>query len=79
MNDFCQRVTQALDSISEQHRGQSVLLVVHGAVIRVMICHWLGMPMGAMTRLSVPYAGFSRFHLYHQDGREPWVQLHSHG
>ena len=79
MSDFCARVTGALDAIVQQHSGQSVLLVVHGAVIRVMICHWLGMPMGAMTRLSVPYAGFSRFHIYHQDGREPWVQLHSHG
>lgn len=79
MADFSQRVCRALDKIAERHAGESILLVVHGAVIRVMICHWLGMPMGAMTRLSVPYAGFSRFHVYRQQGREPWVQLHFHG
>lgn len=79
MADFSRRVCQALDNIAEQYAGESVLLVVHGAVIRVMICHWLGMPMGAMTRLSVPYAGFSRFYVYRQPHREPWVQLHSHG
>ncbi|WP_372864408.1 histidine phosphatase family protein [Spongiibacter sp.] len=79
MSDFCARITSSLDRIAERHQGESLLLVVHGAVIRVMICHWLGMPMGAMTRLSVPYAGLSRFHIYRQPGREPWVQLHSHG
>lgn len=78
MPDFCQRITSGLDTIAEQYKGQSVLLVVHGAVIRVMICHWLGMPMGAMTRLNVPYAGLTRFTVYHQDGKAPWVQLGSH-
>ncbi len=79
MPDFCLRVTEALDQLVAERSGESLLLVVHGAVIRVMICHWLGMPMGAMTRLSVPYAGLSRFEIYHQDGRKPWVQLHQHG
>ncbi|AKH68921.1 fructose-2,6-bisphosphatase [Spongiibacter sp. IMCC21906] len=79
MPDFCQRVTTAQDALVEQYQGKRVLLVAHGAVIRVMICHWLGMPMGAMTRLSVPYAGLSRFEIYHQQGRPPWVQLVSHG
>lgn len=79
MSAFCQRVCASLDQILNDYAGQSVLLVVHGAVIRVMICHLLGMPMGAMTRLSVPYAGHSRFSVYSQDGREPWIQLDSHG
>ena len=78
MPDFCQRITGELDAVAEQHRGQSVLLVVHGAVIRVMMCHLLGMPMGAMTRITVPYAGLTRFSVYHQDGKAPWVQLASH-
>lgn len=79
MPDFCQRVTAAQEALVEQYRGKRLLLVAHGAVIRVMMCHWLGMPMGAMTRLSVPYAGLSRFEIYHQDGRADWVQLMSHG
>ncbi|MBW2940307.1 alpha-ribazole phosphatase [Zhongshania aquimaris] len=78
MPDFCQRITAELDTIAEHHQGQSLLLVAHGAVIRVMICHWLGMPMGAMTRLGVPYAGLTRFTVYHQQGKTPWVQLGSH-
>ncbi len=78
MPDFCQRITSELDTIADDHQGQSVLLVVHGAVIRVMMCHFLGMPMGAMTRINVPYAGLSRFRVYHQEGKAPWVQLGSH-
>src|SRR5690554_1545030 len=68
MPDFCRRVCDALDNTVARHEGESLLLVAHGAVIRVMICHWLGMPMGAMTRLAVPYAGLSRFEIYHQSG-----------
>lgn len=79
MPDFCARVTAELDGVVDAHRGENLLLVVHGAVIRVMMCHWLGMPMGAMTRLSVPYASLSRFEVYHQEGKPPWVQMHSHG
>lgn len=78
MPDFCQRISSGIDAIVERHQGQSVLLVVHGAVIRVMMCHLLGMPMGAMTRINVPYAGMTRFSVYHQEGKAPWVQLSSH-
>ena len=79
MEDFCQRVCTALDELQQRYVGESLLLVVHGAVIRVMMCHLLGMPMGAMTRLAVPYAGLSRFSVYHLEGHSPWVQLLSHG
>ncbi|NKI18856.1 alpha-ribazole phosphatase [Spongiibacter sp. KMU-166] len=79
MGDFCQRVCTALDSLQQRYSGESVLLVIHGAVIRVMMCHLLGMPMGAMTRLAVPYACLSRFSVYQLDGHDPWVQLHKHG
>ncbi|GAB3371767.1 alpha-ribazole phosphatase [Spongiibacter taiwanensis] len=79
MPAFCERVTRAQRDLVAEVEGKHVLLVAHGAVIRVMICHWLGMPMGAMTRLSVPYAGLSRFEIFHQPGRPDWVQLVSHG
>ena len=78
MPDFCRRVTGAIDALVEQYQGESLLVVAHGAVNRVVICHWLGMPMGAMTRLSVPYAGLTRFKIYHQAGQAPWYQLDSH-
>lgn len=78
MPDFCQRVTTAADALLATHAGESLLVVAHGAVNRVVICHWLGMPMGAMTRLSVPYAGLTRFKVYHQEGLAPWFQLDSH-
>lgn len=78
MSAFCQRVIAAQNTLLADNSGKHVLLVAHGAVIRVMICHWLGMPLGAMTRLSVPYAGLSRFEIFQQEGRDPWVQLVSH-
>ena len=75
---FSARVISALRDLIIRHRGQHLMVITHGAVIRLLMCHWLGMPLSAMSRVAVPYAGGSRFRVYHRDGDNDWVQLCQH-
>lgn len=75
---FTERVIAVLNRLLTDRVGQHLLLVTHGAVMRALTCHLLDMPMRSMGLLAVPYAGFSRFRLYHQSGSKPWVQLCLH-
>lgn len=78
ITDFRDRVTAAAEQLLARYQGEHLLLVTHGAVIRVLMCHWLSMPLTAISNISVPYAGFTRFRVFQQAGAEPWVQLISH-
>jgi len=77
--DFDQRVNRCFSSIVEEHRGQQLLLVTHGAVIRVLICRLLNMPLSSLSKLSVPYACRTQFKVFHSQGEADWVQLCTHG
>lgn len=58
------RATEALFEISARHPGQHVLVISHNTLIRLMVCRFLGIPLGryrtalrgmeptAITRLS---------------------------
>lgn len=75
---FQTRLQQAWDELIEAHKGQSVLLVCHGGVMRVLIAQLLKMPSSALPRLSVPYGCVSRIQIHHQAGHSDWVQLVFH-
>lgn len=75
---FRDRVMTPMRELQEEYRGRHVLVVTHGAVIRVLLCEWLRLSYEAFSSFAVPYASFSRVRLYHQDGRAPWVQLCLH-
>lgn len=60
---FRHRVTGALAEISDSHRGEHLLLVIHGGVIRMLVAHVLGMPNSNLFRIEVPYAAASRIQL----------------
>ncbi|WP_372760305.1 histidine phosphatase family protein, partial [Litorivivens sp.] len=68
----------AIGEWAQQLRGQHFLVVAHGAVIRSIMVNWLQMPLDAITSLSVPYAGMSRFKIFEMAGTEPWAQLVFH-
>jgi broad specificity phosphatase PhoE len=68
----------AADKILREHRGEHVLLISHGAVIRMMLCEWLQMSMNAFSTFSVPYASLSRIRIYHTDNKPDWLQLVFH-
>lgn len=78
MTDFRDRVMAAMREIQRECVGQHVLIVTHGAVIRVLLCEWLRMSYDAFSNVAVPYASFSRLKIYHQDNKESWAQLALH-
>ena len=62
-HQFQQRVIDAWQEVWEGNRGDHLLLVVHGAVIRMLIAHVLGMPARNLFRMEVPYASVSRIRI----------------
>ena len=64
MLDFRARVLDAANAIVQEHSGKHILLISHGAVIRMLLCEWLQMPMTAFSNIAVPYASLSRVRLY---------------
>lgn len=78
MSAFRDRVIAAAGEVLDRHRGEHVLLIAHGAVIRMLLCEWLQMPMTAFSTIAVPYAALSRVRIYHRDGAAPWLQLVMH-
>lgn len=54
--DLQERVIARLTSVCEEHRGRNILLVAHGGVNRVIICHVLGLALEHLARLDQAYA-----------------------
>jgi len=52
--DVCVRVLRAIDQISANHRsGEDVLVVAHGGVISVYLCHLLGVSFNSLWRMRI--------------------------
>lgn len=75
---FRGRVTAAWNQMVERHRGQHVLLICHGGVIRALIATLMQTPLTTMSRIDVPYACLSRVRVHHQSGEELWPELVFH-
>jgi len=69
LSDFHARVASAFEDLSTQHFGQHVLVVAHAGVIRMAICHTLGLPPQHAYRINVGSAGMARFRLENKDGQ----------
>lgn len=76
--DFHQRVTHRFGKSIEQYIGKHFLIITHGAVIRVLMCELLNMPLSSISNIAIPYACLTRFKYYSMPGKEPWVQLCFH-
>lgn len=74
MTVFQQRVAEGLQQLIKDYRGQHLLLVTHGGVIRMMLNEVLQAQQLSMLRYDVPYASFSRIAIYHDDQGD-WPQL----
>ncbi|UXD88437.1 histidine phosphatase family protein [Thalassolituus hydrocarboniclasticus] len=73
-----QRVGAAWQELLQDHRGEHLLLVSHGGVMRVLAQQLLSLAPEAMNRLAIPYAGLLRFKIDHSEyqGKEQvWVSL----
>jgi alpha-ribazole phosphatase len=75
---FRERLTRAADQILAEQKGRHVLIITHGAVIRLLLCEWLHMRMTAFSNIAVPYAALTRIKIFYRAGREPWLQLCFH-
>ena len=52
--DVCARVLQAIGRIAANHRdGEDVLVVAHGGVISVYLCHLLGISFNSLWRMRI--------------------------
>ena len=67
--DFCDRIDAAWDELLEQHKDKHILVVCHGAVMRVIIRRILGMPMSSLFLIEVPYACLSRIRRHPEGDR----------
>ena len=76
-DQFAERVTAVLLALLEHYRGEHLLLVCHGGVIRVLLAYCLAMPLPAMNRLEVPYACLSRLRVVYDQG-EYYFRLLAH-
>jgi alpha-ribazole phosphatase len=54
--DLQHRVIARLTTLCEEHRGKNILLVAHGGVNRVIICHVLGLALEHLVRIDQAYA-----------------------
>lgn len=76
--DFEQRVIKGWRKISTEFQGKHILLICHAGVIRIILCHILGMPLTELFKLDVGLAKASRIQIEHVDG-ESWPRLIFHG
>lgn len=65
---FKVRVLTAWDEIIGKPRGDKVLLITHGGVIRVILCHVLQQPVDRLLELEVGYATLQRVCIRHTRG-----------
>ena len=56
--DVQRRAVSALDR-AMPNSGKDALLVTHGAVLKVLICHFLDVPLSCYWRLRIPNCGVS--------------------
>lgn len=57
---FAARVLRVWHTIVREHPGQRILLVTHGGVIRVILCHVLRRPVEQLLDLDVEHAALHR-------------------
>lgn len=67
LNDFMQRVGNAIDRVRTQYTGQHVLVVAHAGVLRATIVYTLQTPLASMYRMKIAYA--TRIRLVEEDKR----------
>ena len=65
---FQQRVEQCLLKIIHNSPAGQILILSHGGVIRLILAHFLAMPLSSLFRLQIDYARLSRIVIHQKDG-----------
>jgi len=50
------RILPALTGILDSHKGENIAIVAHGGVNRIILCHFLGIPLENIFRVEQDYA-----------------------
>ena len=75
MDAFQARVVASWQALLERCRGEHLLLIGHGGLIRVVLAHLMEMPLQGFNRLYVPYACVTRVRV--EPGAEPTLYFHN--
>lgn len=65
--DAQRRVVAGWQNLLQQCAGETLLVVCHGGIMRLMLSHLLNMPVQSIFRLHIPYASLMRIRIYHRD------------
>jgi len=68
LDAFHQRVSAAYEDLLPRYRGQHVLVVAHAGVIRMALCHALGLERERAYRINVGSASMARFRIEERAG-----------
>lgn len=71
MRDVQTRVVNALETIVDKHRGQTVALVFHADLIKMAVAHYLGVHLDNFQRIVISPASISTISLGHS---RPFVE-----
>ena len=63
---FQARVLAAWQELPARYHDQRVLLVTHGGVMRIILCHLQQRPLTELLNLSVPHAALHRITIEHE-------------
>jgi len=63
LDAVCQRASAALTELVQQSPGQTIALVAHRVVNKVLICHILGLPNSHFWQIRQDTAAINRFHI----------------
>ncbi|MCX4188204.1 histidine phosphatase family protein [Methylophaga sp. OBS4] len=77
LNEFQQRIVAAWRDLLNQYQQRHILLVAHAGTIRMILAHVLDIPLHAVFRIQVPYAGLSRISVS-DAGARAYAQLQFH-
>lgn len=78
LEGFELRIDSAWQALLKNQRGNTVLLICHGGVVRMLLAQLLSMPLHALPSINVPYGCISRIQIHHQSGSPDWPQLVFH-
>ena len=60
------RAVGALDEIIAAHPGKQIAVISHGGVTRILLCHFLGVPLENIFRIDQDYAALNIIELWDQ-------------
>ncbi|MDH4235088.1 MAG: histidine phosphatase family protein [Gallionella sp.] len=68
---FQSRVLAAWQELPARYPGQRVLVVTHGGVMRIILCHLQQRPLTELLSLQVPHAALHQINVEHEAARVP--------